>query len=105
MGLTAMCTLSCHTGSSTSSVTAYIVIQIFVHSPLTVSALNPSILIVTTVMTANWIARAVSKPRFSSNTADIVQENGSSSLAIESTWNSNSACGKMVVRVYFRSIF
>jgi len=56
-------------------------------------------------MNANWIARTGSKLGFSSNTLDIVQENGSSSLAIESTWNSNSSCEKMVVRVYFRNIF
>ena len=92
MGLTAMCTLSCHTGSSTSSVTAYIVIQIFVHSPLTVSALNSSILMVATVMNANSIVRAVSKSGFSSSTLDIIQENGSSSLTIKGIPNSNSSC-------------
>jgi len=76
---------------------AYIAILNLVYTQLTISALNPSIFIVTTVMNANSIAGALSKSTFNSTTLDIVQKNGSSSLAIESTWNSSSSCGKMTM--------
>ena len=58
--------------------------------PLTISAPNPSIFRVDTVMNANWIGRTVNKSSFTASAAHIVQKDGSSSLAKECTLNGNS---------------
>ena len=64
---------------------------------LTVSAPNPSIFRVNTVMNPNCIGRAVDKSGLSSSTGHIVQENRSSSLAKVCTWNCNSTCKEAAI--------